>query len=286
MKNIIVTGSAGFIGQHLIKALKDRGDYTIGVDLKKHVIKPSVVVEGNLAFVENYPLDEIDAYIHLAATASVQESLDHPADVHFNNTDVMLKSIEDAKNLKAKRYVFASSAAVYGDQYVPLVESTTPKPMSPYGAQKLIGEHYCDIYNKLFDLSTIALRFFNVYGEGQNPDYAGVIKAFLDARENDENFKIYGDGIQTRCFVYVGDVVDAILKAIDSEETGVFNVADPLRISVKGIADMIRPDKSKADFLPERPGDIKHVTTSISKTKNLLGWEPKTSLNEWLKTQV
>ena len=226
---------------------------------------------------------------HLAALISVPESFEKPNLYMAVNVEGTRNLVSAANEVGVERFVYASSAAVYGNPVrLPIDEDHPTKPISPYGESKLLGEK-C-VLNE-FRRSAFSLRLFNVYGRGQSPEYAGVITKFLERVSHGEPPIIYGDGEQTRDFIYVGDVTDAFIQALTSNLQGtyIFNVGTGNAVTINQLAKIIiklaglNIEPIHAD---PRPGDIRHSYADISKIKNILGWQPKTSLEEGLRYLV
>ena len=306
MKNILITGSAGFIASHLIEELlKDENNYIIGIDnfysgTKENLefIK-SIDKKNRFQFIEadirNF--EEINKIIrdkkieyiyHLAAIVSVQESILNPLLSNEVNVKGTLNILESAKLNSVKRVVFSSSAAVYGDEPTqPKNENSITKPISPYGYEKLIGEQYMKLYSELYGLETVILRYFNVYGERQSAtsDYSGVISIFEKKFKNDEIPNIYGDGEQYRDFVYVKDIVKANIKAMNTPNVSgeFFCVGTSKKISINNLVSVLNHKYSKnikANYLESRNGDIKESICDNKKIKQFLEFESFISFEE------
>ena len=299
---VLVTGVAGFIGSHLCLSLLSRGFEVWGLDDLSRGDRGRVreLEELGLRFVrvDIRDRDEVEkvlqeirpvGIIHLAALISVPESFEKPGLYMAVNVKGTRNLVSAANEVGVKRFVYASSAAVYGNPVrLPIDENHPTKPISPYGESKLLGEK-C-VLNE-FKGSAFSLRLFNVYGRGQNPEYAGVITKFLERVSRGEPPIIYGDGEQTRDFVYVGDVTDAFIQALTSNLQGtyIFNVGTGNAVTINQLARIIIKLVGlnvEPIHAGPRPGDIRHSYADISKIKNILGWQPKTSLEEGLKHLV
>ena len=232
----LVTGVAGFIGSHIAEELLKQGDEVIGVDNfysgNLENIQLLEKISGNFEF-HNVDITDFEQLktvfqnsnitniFHLAAVASVQKSIENPLFTNSVNVKGTLNILELAKQFQIKRVVFSSSAAVYGDEpTLPKNENSIIQPISPYGYEKLMGEHYMNIFNSLYGVETVVLRYFNVYGERQDPssDYSGVISIFENRISKGETVNIYGDGKQYRDFIYVKDVVKINFQAMESDK--------------------------------------------------------------------
>lgn len=290
-KKILITGSAGFVGRHLVEKLKKAGYFTIGVDrqTEDHLEpeqKCDCFIHGELSNLLQFnSMKDIDGIVHLAATVSVQESIKNPEKTKINNVDLTLAVMAAAAEWEVKRFVFASSAAVYGDNPGKANEDAILCPISPYGEHKAACEVACKLEMFKDSIKAIPLRFFNIYGEGQNKDYAGVITAFMEAKKAGRPLTIYGDGDQTRNFVYVGGVADAIIKALESEATEPINIASDKSITINELAEMF---DAEIEHQIDRPGDILKSHGNNEKAKMILGWFPahNDSLKNWIKSKI
>ena len=286
---VLVTGGAGFVGSHIAQALAD--DCTVRVidDLsagsRERVPDGVTYIEGDLrdtgALVP--AADGVDYVFHQAGLSSVPESVRRPLDSHGRNVEATLDVLEAARENDA-RLVFASSAAVYGDpETVPTAEDEPTEPTSPYGVDKLAADHYTRLYHDRYGVETVALRYFNVYGPGQN---AGVIDAFLDAARAGDPITVEGDGEQTRDFVHVDDVVRANLAAATTDDVGrAYNVGTGERTRIDDLAALVR-ELTDADVeirhTDARSGDIQHSCADISRARGLLGFSPQVTLENGL----
>jgi len=296
-RTVLVTGGAGFIGRKLVGALVDDNDVRVlddGSTGEPERLPDAVeYVEGDVrdADAVDAAMADVDVVFHEAAVVSVAESVEDPARTNDVNLSGTVATLEAARRHDA-RLVFASSAAVYGrPSSVPVAEDDPTDPLSPYGLQKLAADRYVRMYADLYDLETVSLRYFNVYGRGQRGgDYAGVITAFLNRVREGEPPVVHGDGSQTRDFVHVSDVVRANLLAATTEETGeAYNVGTGASVTVRELAERV-VSLSGADlsveFGPERTGDIQHSEADISKARAALDYEPQVDLSEGLAELV
>jgi nucleoside-diphosphate-sugar epimerase len=303
MKRVLVTGGAGFIGSHLVRALRVQGAPVRVLDnLSSGRLVNLRGLDAEVEFIEGDIRDAalcraacegVDTVFHLAALVSVPQSVADPALSDAINTGGTLNLLQAARDRRARRFVFSSSSAVYGDtDVIPTHEEVLPRPTSPYGVQKLTGEHYARTFTRLFDLETVCLRYFNVYGPGQNPhsEYAAVIPKFLARLVAGEAPTVYGDGEQTRDFCYVGDVVAANLLAArtgNAEAIGnVFNIAGGVQTSLNDLLSRLRA-ATKVDrdacYAPARAGDIRHSGADIRRAREILGFAPRFSLPDGLR---
>jgi len=296
-KLIVVTGGAGFIGSHIAEELSEDNDVIVIDNLyagKIENVPPNVrFIQADIRDYKSIAelISQADYVFHEAALVSVVESVERPLlteEINVLGTLNILKALSDGHG----KLVFASSAAVYGDnQNLPLKESEKPKPLSPYGITKVSAEYYCKVFYELYGVPTVSLRYFNVFGERQGYNqYAGVISIFINRALKGEPLIIYGDGRQTRDFIYVKDVVKAnILAAESSRANGkVFNVARGERTTIVELALKIidaTNSPSSIIFDKPRPGDIKHSQADISEIRKL-GFKPEYSLEEGLLKTV
>jgi UDP-glucose 4-epimerase len=285
---VLVTGGAGFIGSHIVEAFQGLADMRVLDNLRSGF-------RHNLAgrsceFIEGSILDRaqvrravqgVDYVFHLAAFVSVPESIQKPAECVEINTAGTLLLLEEAAHAGVKKLVFSSSAAIYGDNpVVPKVETLPPGPKSPYAATKLDGEIHCGKYAADGRLPTVCLRYFNVFGPRQDPrsQYAAAVPIFIERALKNEPLTIYGDGGQTRDFIFVKDIAAAnIFFATRSPATGCFNVAGGQRITVNDLAATIRQltgSASEIRHVPERPGDVRHSVASLDKLR-AAGFAPR-----------
>ena len=301
---VLVTGGAGFIGSHLVDGLMSQGFGVVVLDdfsrgrrenLSSHLSEPNFcLVEGdvrNEADVKS-ALEGVDAVFHLAATVSVDLSVKNPLSVNEVNVGGTLNVLRESVRADVKRFVYASSCAVYGEPArLPINEDHPTQPTSPYGVSKLAAEHYCRVFCEVYGLETVCLRFFNVYGPRQSRGpYSGVISQFIEQLKRGKPPVIFGDGTQTRDFVHVDDVADATLRAVNRKGCGgnVINVGSGKETSIKKLADVLIElfglCNVKPVYAEPRAGDVRRSCADLSETKRLLGYEPKCSLREGLST--
>ena len=283
-KNILITGGAGFIGSHIANSLIENNNITIIDNLSTGKIKNLKYPEhDNLKLIKadicKTNLDDltsgIDYIFHLAAMASVPLSVENPVECNEINVNATVKLLNSAVNNDVKKIVFSSSSAVYGEnRNMPLKETEPPMPTSPYAASKASCEQYLKSFYESYGLNYTALRYFNVFGPKQdkNSQYAAVIPNFISALLEGRKAEIYGDGEQTRDFVYVGDIVKANISACESDFNGVLNVASGEKITINRLYEIVKNTlgiELEAEYLPERPGDIKHSLADISNLDNI-----------------
>lgn len=296
----LVTGGAGFIGSHLVEALVEHGervrvldDFSTGRRENLAAVADHIeLLEGDVADPETAEraVSGCDYVLHLAAIASVQASLEEPQTTHRVNVNGTLNVLDAARRAGVRRIVFASSAAVYGDHTVlPLQEELPPRPLSPYAVHKVAGEMYHRVFHASYGLPTVALRFFNVYGPRQDPTnpYSGVISIFAARIARGERPVIYGDGKQTRDFVYVTDVARAGLLVCEQEAAvgGVFNVAGGRQtnmLQLAAVLNQVLDTSLTPTFAPARSGEVRFSQANVSRAREVLGWEAQITLQEGL----
>ena len=285
--NIIVTGGAGFVGSHLVELLVKKKHYPIIIDNLstglysniKHFVdsKKADFIKCDIRnFKKILQLPKVDAVIHLAAIASVVESIDNPNLVNDVNVSGTLNMLEFCRKKKIKKFVFTSSAAIYGDYEEKITEKTPTIPTTVYGSTKLTGEQYCKIYSNLFGINITSLRPFNIYGPRQNDTYAGVISKFMDRLNENKPPIIFGNGKQTRDFIHVDDVVRAFYYALKfkKKKFAVFNLATGKSTSINELAKIFLLATKKLNLKPiyKKPisGVVIHNSTSPTKIKQHL----------------
>jgi len=300
MTTSLVTGGGGFIGSHLVDALLARGDevrvldnFSTGkLENLQHNLENIRLFTGDLRdnMILNEAVQGVDLIFHQAAFVSVPQSMEDPEscfDINVNGTGKLLAA---AKAAGVKRVVLASSAAVYGEnEAMPLSENEEPDPLSPYAASKSINEVYARLFTEQLGLDVVALRYFNVYGPRQNPasDYAAVIPIFIKTLDEEETPVIFGDGLQTRDFVYISDVVQANLLAAESVKAPglVFNICSGKEINLLDLLEnlsTIYNRKIEPDFREVRAGDIYRSLGDPGKAREILGFAPITSIVDGL----
>jgi nucleoside-diphosphate-sugar epimerase len=303
-RSALVTGGAGFIGSHLVRRLL-RDGWTVRVldNLSSGSRAYLSELSGDLELQVGDVRDPdtcstacagIDTVFHLAAVVSVVQSIEDPVLSHDVTLGGTLKMLMAARATGVRRFVFSSSAAVYGSpEVMPVNERQPIDPQSPYGIDKATGEMYCRCFHELFGMETVALRYFNVFGPRQSAKsgYAAVIPLFVAAALAGNSPTIYGDGLQTRDFVYVANVVDANLLAASAPDAAgkTINVAGGESISLLDLVTVIerctnRPLNPK--FAPARAGEVRHSKADISQARLLLGYTPAVSVENGLQTTV
>jgi UDP-glucose 4-epimerase len=293
---ILVTGGSGFIGSHIVQHYQDSAEEIRVLDNLRTGYRKNL--DGmRCTFIERSITDReivrsavegVDHIFHLAALVSVPESMAKPGECVDINVHGLLNVLEEASAAGVKKLVFASSAAVYGDNpAVPKLETMMPEPKSPYAITKLDGEYYLGMFQQEGRLETTAVRFFNVFGPRQDPKgaYAAAVPIFIEKAVKGEDITIFGDGGQTRDFIYVKDIVGALTFAVETPGVvGVFNAGYGGQITINQLASQIvtqAGSSSKILHAPERPGDVKHSRASADKLLGA-GWKPKHTLEEGL----
>lgn len=304
MKKAVVTGGAGFIGSHLVEELAQR-DYSLLIidDLSngksKNII--SVLKRPNVQYIKGsineLPLLQrlfkgIDYVFHLAAIASIPQTIDNPQLCHDVNVTGTLNVLIAARDNKVKKVVNTSSCAVYGDAPgLPKKEDMPKNPLSPYAVAKLAAEEYCRIFQKVYGLPTISLRLFNIYGPRQNPDsnYAAAIPKFIKVASSGKPLEIYGNGKATRDYIYVKDAVNAYILAAESNVTSVYNIGCGKAVTTNNLAKLINKltgNKKAPIHGPRHPGEIVHSLADISKAKKAFGYRPVYTLEAGLQEMI
>jgi nucleoside-diphosphate-sugar epimerase len=303
-RKLLVTGGAGFIGSNLVRELLARGDdvrvldnFSTGLRANLDGLDGVEVVEGELRSYERVhnAVRGVEVVFHLGALGSVPRSVQDPLTSSAVNVEGTLNVLLAARDEGVRRVVFSSSTSVYGtSRERPTSESSPPDPISPYGVAKLAAERYCVSFSRVYhSFETVVLRYFNVFGERQSPfsQYAAVVPRFVTAIAAGEPVTIHGDGEQSRDFTYVGNVVDATVRAADAPGASgrVFNVAAGSPASVNHLADTIgrlldRPVERRHE--PPRAGDIRDSWADVSAAREVLGWEPAVDLEEGLRRTV
>lgn len=292
-KRIVVTGGCGFIGSHLVEVLWKENGVIVIDDLSSGDLKniEGFAVEFHHRSITE-PLDDlfsdVDIVFHTAASVSVVTSVDDPRHDARVNIGGLLNVLETARRSGVGRSIFSSSTAVYGRaRFTPITEEHPTEPLSPYGLSKLTGEGYFRLYHSLYGLETVCLRYFNVYGPRQqaHSPYSGVISIFSRNFLEGKPSTIYGNGLQTRDFVYVKDVVRAnLLAATGGKEIvgRVFNIGTGLAISIKDLASLLGVPAEATVYGPPRPGDIRESVSDPGLSKNVLGFQATVTLEEGL----
>jgi UDP-glucose 4-epimerase len=300
----LVTGGAGFIGSHLVDALLERGDRVVVIDdlstgrrenLEHAVAKGAVLLEAEItdaaAVTEAFEAHRPEVVFHLAAQIDVRRSVSDPVFDLGVNVAGTLNLLEAARQTQARRFILASTGgAIYGEgagRPLPLDEQSECRPDAPYGQSKYAAEGYLSLYGRLYGLSAVALRLGNVYGSRQDPlGEAGVVAIFSGALLGGGTPRVFGDGHQTRDYVYVGDVVEAFLAGAESEAQGTYNIGTGVETSVLELGRLLG-DVCDREFDPQmaspRPGEVQQIAIDSALAESELGWRPRTTLEQGLR---
>ena len=312
MSLYLVTGVAGFIGSSIARALIARGDSVRGIDNFSTGKRSNLVGLEAMDFIEGDIVNDadcakacsgVDFIFHEAALPSVPRSVKDPVESNLNNVTGTLQLLVAARNARVKRVVYAGSSSAYGDTpTLPKREDMTPNPISPYAVAKLTGEHYMACFSRCYDIETVTIRYFNVFGPQQDATsmYSGVLAKFITSMLAGERPTIFGDGEQSRDFTYIENVVNANLLACaapaDQVSGRMFNVATGTRITLNETFRLLKEltgYQGDCNYGPERDGDIKHSLADISLAGKHFGYKPTVDFREglsrtvaWYRTQV
>ncbi|MCD6525710.1 MAG: NAD-dependent epimerase/dehydratase family protein [Desulfuromonas sp.] len=298
--NILITGGAGFIGSHLTELLLEQGHTVQVIDNFSTGKRANLPASPRLKVIEADVRDraalmqvtkEMDAIVHLAAVASVQASVEDPVTTHDVNLGGTINLLEAARINNVKRFVFASSASVYGDvQQLPVSQDTPLAPLTPYAADKLASEHYIDFYRRQHGLTTAIFRFFNIYGPRQDPSspYSGVISIFIEKAINNQPITIFGDGLQSRDFVYVSDLTNVLSQALvtDTPHCGAINVGNGCQTTLLELIETVQSLTKQTlhiSHAPARPGDIRHSVADAKPLQKAYNYSPAWPLAKGLE---
>jgi nucleoside-diphosphate-sugar epimerase len=301
----LVTGGAGFIGSHIASALTAGGARVRVLDDLSTGHRENVdEIGGEVDFIEGSVADErllkktlegVELVFHEAAIPSVPRSVEAPRQSHIASVDGTFSLLLAARDAGVRRVVYAASSSAYGDQpTLPKSEDMRPDPLSPYAVAKLVGEYYCQVFTRCYELETVSLRYFNVFGPRQDPgsQYSGVVSRFISALLSGERPVIYGDGEQSRDFTYIDNVVTANLNAATSSGASgkVINVANGERVTLNQLLAELKELTGKqdvtAEYLEPRVGDVRHSLADITIAREVLGYESKVDLREGLQRTI
>lgn len=302
-KKIAVTGGAGFIGSNLAWSLCDENEVVVIDNLSTGRIEniaPIIdsrkiqYIKGSITDLQlmKRALTGVDIVFHEAAIPSVPRSIADPISTNEAGVTGTLTALLAARDCGVKRFISASSSSVYGDTpTLPKHEEMPVNPISPYAATKAAGEIYCRLFNELYGLSTVSLRYFNVFGPRQDPtsQYAAVVPLFISKAMSGEDLVVYGDGLQTRDFTYVQDAVKANILAAEGSSSGTYNVASGKQITIRELASAILSitnSKASVKYESPRSGDIRHSLADITKAGKAFGYAPSYSIQQGLKETV
>lgn len=302
---VLVTGGAGFIGSHIAATLAGQGAHVrIIDDLSTGHLDNLQEIKGHVDFVRASLTDEetlrrvlegVELVFHQAAIPSVPRSVENPRETHQACVEATFSLLMVARERHVRRLVYAASSSAYGDQpTLPKTEEMRPDPLSPYAAAKLVGEYYCQVWARTYNLETVCLRYFNVFGPRQDPSspYSGVISRFIAALLSGTRPVIFGDGEQSRDFTYVANVVDANLRAAETTRGvgQVINVANGERITLNELLGVLKKITGQTDVEAEyrepRLGDVRHSLADISRARELFEYEPRVGLEEGLRLTI
>jgi UDP-N-acetylglucosamine/UDP-N-acetyl-alpha-D-glucosaminouronate 4-epimerase len=302
---VLVTGGAGFIGSHIAAKFASMGARVRVIDdLSTGHRENLEEIGGSIDFTEASLVDErvtrrvledVELVFHEAAIPSVPRSVENPRETHEACVDATFSLLVAARERGVRRVIYAASSSAYGDQPVlPKTEEMRPDPLSPYAVAKLVGEYYCQVFTRAYQLETISLRYFNVFGPRQDPSsqYSGVISRFISALMSGGQPVIFGDGEQSRDFTYIANVVDANLRAAETTHGvgQVINVANGERITLNELLDVLKKitgrTDAQAEYRETRAGDVKHSQADITNARDLLGYEPQVGLEEGLRATI
>jgi UDP-glucose 4-epimerase len=298
----LVTGGAGFIGSSLVRGLLARGDEVRVLDNFSTGFRGNLegldveIVEGELRSYERVhnAVRGVDLVFHLGALGSVPRSVQDPLTSSAVNIEGTLNVLLAARDEDVKRVVYSSSSSVYGSRReLPVTEGLPPDPISPYGVAKLAAERYCVAFSRVYDLESVVVRYFNVFGPRQSPhsQYAAVIPLFISAIDAGEPIFVDGDGEQSRDFTYVDNVVDGTIRASHAEGASgqIFNIAGSAPVTVNHVADLIGGILGKEvrrEHRPPRAGDIRASWADNTAAREVLGWESRIDLEEGLRRTI
>jgi UDP-glucose 4-epimerase len=302
---VLVTGGAGFIGSHIAATLNERGARVRVMDDLSTGYRGNLdEIGGEVDFIEaslldeealNRALEDVELVYHEAAIPSVPRSVANPRETHRACVDATFQLLTASHERGVRRVVYAASSSAYGDQpELPKREAMRPAPLSPYAVAKLVGEYYAQVFTHNYNLETVSLRYFNVFGPRQDPSsqYSGVISRFTSALLSGERPVIFGDGEQSRDFTYIANVVDANMRAAETVAGvgHVINVANGQRITLNELLEVIKKLVDKEDVEPEyrepRAGDVRDSLADITRAREMLGYEPRVGLEDGLRLTI
>lgn len=300
----LITGGAGFIGSHLVRRIVRSGGLVRVVDNlstgnleRLHDSRNSIeFVDGDLVdpAVAEAVVTKIDYVLHEAAIPSVQRSILDPIATNRSNASATLNLLEACRQARVRRFVYAASSSAYGDADVlPKVEDMPPNPLSPYALQKWVGERYCKLYHDLYGLETVSLRYFNIFGPGQDPysEYSAVIPIFTRKLLSREPLTVFGTGEQSRDFTYIDNVVEANMLALRAKHANgsVCNVGCGERVTLNALIELLERItglRAEVVYAPAKPGDVQHSLADITRSRKLLGYAPTVRIEDGLSRTV
>jgi nucleoside-diphosphate-sugar epimerase len=300
----LITGGAGFIGSHLVKHVLGAGgnvrvvdNLSTGFAKRLSQIRDSVqLVTADLAdnSVAAEVVKDVDYVLHQAAVPSVQRSVVDPVGTNRSNVTATLNLLENSRKAGVRRFVYAASSSAYGDtEVLPKSEDMPANPLSPYALQKWVGERYCKLYHELYGLETVSLRYFNVFGPGQDPysEYSAVVPKFATKLLAKEPITVYGDGEQSRDFTYIDNVIQANLLALRAPNAPgeVCNIGCGQSVTLNQLIQILEEllkVRAQVTYAPAKPGDVRHSLADITKATRVLGYVPETEVEEGLRKTV
>jgi nucleoside-diphosphate-sugar epimerase len=300
----LITGGAGFIGSHLVKHVLGAGgnvrvvdNLSTGFAKRLSQIRDSVqLVTADLAdnSVAAEVVKDVDYVLHQAAVPSVQRSVVDPVGTNRSNVTATLNLLENSRKAGVRRFVYAASSSAYGDtEVLPKSEDMPANPLSPYALQKWVGERYCKLYHELYGLETVSLRYFNVFGPGQDPysEYSAVVPKFTTKLLAKEPITVYGDGEQSRDFTYIDNVIQANLLALRAPNAPgeVCNIGCGQSVTLNQLIQILEEllkVRAQVTYAPAKPGDVRHSLADITKATRVLGYVPETEIEEGLRRTV
>jgi nucleoside-diphosphate-sugar epimerase len=300
----LVTGGAGFIGSHIVKRLVNDGGHVRVVDnlstgqaRRLDALRSAIqFIEGDLAeeAIARRAVEGIDFVLHQAAVPSVQRSVANPVGTNRSNVTATLNLLESCRRAGVRRLVYAASSSAYGDtEVLPKHEDMPSNPLSPYALQKFVGERYCRLYHELFGVETVSLRYFNVFGPGQDPhsEYSAVIPKFIKGLLAKQPITIYGDGEQSRDFTYIDNVVEANLLALEAPDAAgkMCNIGCGERITLNRLVTLLEQQlgtKAQVSYTPPNAGDVRNSLADIERAKVLLRYRPEIMIEEGLRRTI
>jgi UDP-N-acetylglucosamine/UDP-N-acetyl-alpha-D-glucosaminouronate 4-epimerase len=300
----LVTGGAGFIGSHIVKRLVNDGGQVRVVDnlstgqaRRLDALRSAIqFIEGDLAeeAIARRAVEGIDFVLHQAAVPSVQRSVADPVGTNRSNVTATLNLLESCRRAGVRRLVYAASSSAYGDtEVLPKHEDMPSNPLSPYALQKFVGERYCRLYHELFGVETVSLRYFNVFGPGQDPhsEYSAVIPKFIKGLLAKQPITIYGDGEQSRDFTYIDNVVEANLLALEAPDAAgkMCNIGCGERITLNRLVTLLEQQlgtKAQVSYTPPNAGDVRNSLADIERAKVLLRYRPEIMIEEGLRRTI
>ncbi len=300
----LITGGAGFIGSHIVRRLVADGEQVRVVDnlstgdIKRldGVLSSIEFIDGDLAdeTIARQAVDGVDHVLHQAAMPSVQRSVVDPVGTNRANVTATVNLLEACRKAQVQRFVYAASSSAYGDtEVLPKHEDMVPNPLSPYALQKFVGERYCKLYHDLYGLETVSLRYFNVFGPGQDPhsEYSAVIPKFITKLLANQPVTIHGDGEQSRDFTFIDNVVEANLLAVKAPGAAgkTCNIGCGERITLNRLVALLEKQlgvKAQVSHGPPKAGDVRHSLADIGRAKTILRYQPKIGVEEGLRRTI